>query len=97
MVCVCATFPNELFILSSTSLILFPTSSLTHIWDAEFQERPTMTLHPCEILSSLTVGSVQFSHSVVSNSLQPHELQHARPPCPSPTPGVHSDSSPSSR
>ena len=35
-------------------------------------------------------SSVQFSHSVVSNSLQPHELQLARPPCPSPTPGVHS-------
>ena len=41
--------------------------------------------------------SVQFSHSVVSDSLRPHELQHARPPCPSPTPGVHSDSRPSSR
>ena len=39
---------------------------------------------------------VQFSHSVVSDSLRPHELQHARPPCPSPTPGVHSDSCPSS-
>ena len=36
------------------------------------------------------VGSVQFSHSVAFDSLQPHELQHARPPCPSPTPGVHS-------
>ena len=33
-------------------------------------------------------SSVQFSHSVVSDSLQPHELQHARPACPSPTPGV---------
>ena len=33
--------------------------------------------------------SVQLSRSVVSNSLQPHEPQHARPPCPSPTPGVH--------
>ena len=31
------------------------------------------------------ISSVQFSHSIVSNSLQPHELQHARPPCPSPT------------
>ena len=41
--------------------------------------------------------SVQFSHSVVSNSLRPHELQHARPPCPSPTPRVHSDSHPSSQ
>ena len=36
--------------------------------------------------------SVQFSRSVVSDSLRPHELQHARPPCPSPTPRVHSDS-----
>ena len=32
--------------------------------------------------------SVQFSHSVMSDSLRPHESQHARPPCPSPTPGV---------
>ena len=39
-------------------------------------------------------SSVQFSRSVASDSLQPHELQHARPPCPSPTPGVHSDSCP---
>ena len=38
-----------------------------------------------------------FSHSVVSNSLWPHESQHARPPCPSPTPGVHSDSRASSQ
>ena len=37
----------------------------------------------------------QFSCSVVSDSLQHHESQHARPPCPSPTPGVHSDSCPS--
>ena len=42
-------------------------------------------------------SSVQFTRSVVSYSLRPHELQHARPPCPSSTPGVHSDSSPSSR
>ena len=42
-------------------------------------------------------SSVQFSCSVVSDSLQPHELQHAGPPCPSPTPGVHSDSRPTSQ
>jgi len=47
------------------------------------------------LLSLLT--SVQFSLSVVFNSLRPHESQHARPPCPSPTPGVHSDSCPSSQ
>ena len=44
----------------------------------------------------LIFSSVQFSRSVVSDSLRPHESQHARPPCPSPTPGVHSDSRPSS-
>ena len=38
--------------------------------------------------------SVQFSHSVMSDSLWPHESQHARPPCPSPNPGVHSNSCP---
>ena len=37
-------------------------------------------------------SSVHFSHLVVSDSLQPHESQHARPPCPSPTPGIHSNS-----
>ena len=42
-------------------------------------------------------SSVQFSRSVVSNSLLPHESQHARPPCPSPSPGVHSNLCPSSR
>ena len=41
--------------------------------------------------------SVQLSHSVVSDSLRPHKLQHPRPPCPSPTPRVHSDSHPSSQ
>ena len=39
----------------------------------------------------------KFSHSVMSDSLQPHGLQHARPPCPSPTPGVYSNSCPLSR
>ena len=42
-------------------------------------------------------SSVQFIRLIVSYSLRPHESQHARPPCPSPTPGVHSNSRPSSR
>ena len=42
-------------------------------------------------------SSVQFSHSVMSDSLQPHESQQDRPPCPSLTPRVHSDSRPSSQ
>ena len=45
----------------------------------------------------MSYASVQFSRSVVSDSLRPHEWQHARPPCPSPTTGVHSDSCPSSQ
>ena len=42
-------------------------------------------------------SSVQFSHSVVSDSLRPHESQHARPPCPSQTPGIYANSRPSSQ
>ena len=47
--------------------------------------------------SMCSISSVQFSCSVVSGSLWPHESQRARPPCPSPTPGVYSNSGPSSR
>ena len=45
-------------------------------------------------LIAFQFSSVQFSRSVVSNSLRPHGLQHSRPPCPSPTPGVYSNSCP---
>ena len=63
----------------------------------------TISSYNLEILESISSPnlcaevSIQFSHSVVSDSLWLHELQHARPPCPSPTPGVHSNSCPSSR
>ena len=49
-----------------------------------------------KIMASSPISSVQFSPSVVSDSLWPHRLQHARPPCPSPTPRVYSNSCPSS-
>ena len=49
------------------------------------------------VLSKYQIRSDQISRSVVSDSLGPHESQHARPPCPSPTPGVHSDSGPSNQ
>ena len=45
----------------------------------------------------LNKSSIQFSHSVLSDSLRPHGLQHARPPCPSPAPGVYPNSCPLSR
>ena len=56
-------------------------------------ERPCM----CDLCLLGEKLSVQFSHSVESDSLRPRESQHAKPPCPSPTPGVHSDSRPSSQ
>ena len=58
-----------------------------------------LTLHSAriqKILRSVQFSSVQFSRSVVSDSLRPHESQHARPPCPSPAPEVYSNSCPSS-
>ena len=51
----------------------------------------------CTIHFIIPFSSVQFSRSIVSDSLRPHESQHARPLCPSPTPGVHLDSRPSSQ
>ena len=57
-------------------------------------------LNPLNInykMGMIIISSVQFSHSVVSDSLWPHEPQHARPPCPSPTPRVHLNPCPSSR
>ena len=64
--------------------------------------RPLLLLPPASpsirVFSNESNGcSVQFSHSVVSDSLRPHESQHSRPPCPSPTPRVHSDSRPTSQ
>ena len=64
------------------------SSILYHKWELE----------SCMFQSWLRLVSlVQFSHSVMSDSLRPHGLQHTRPPCPSPNPGACSDSCPSSR
>ena len=60
----------------------------------EILEKIAMGNALSRITDSIQFSSVQFSRSVVSDSLQPHESQHARPPCPSPTLGVHSDSRP---
>ena len=63
--------------------------------ELDMTEQLTLSLH-CHVLITYCFNkfsSVQFSCSVVSDSLQPHEPQHARPPCLSPTPRVHSNSS----
>ena len=61
------------------------------------QSHISKTHGPWEKLLVHSQSSVQFSCSVVSDSLRPRESQHARPPCPSPTPRVHSNSCPSSQ
>ena len=77
-------FPKELQILYSRPFQFHPLNyDLSNLWSLL-------------LVSTIQFSSVQFSRSVVSDSLQPHESQHARPPYPSPTPGVHSDSHPSS-
>ena len=85
-----------------------PTWSLVD--PAAVMECPNLSSHGargsgCESMNKIKnilnkyyqIRSDQISHSVVSNSLRPHESQYARPPCPSPTPRVHSDSCPSSQ
>ena len=74
-----------------------PLESSSSTWEMR-DERLIRQVILRVVVSSKAMGSsVQFSRSVVSNSLRPHESQHARPPCPSPIPGVYSDSCPSIR
>ena len=80
-------FHQRMLIIISTSLsikqIYLPSTGNSELFSAStHQER------------RLELSSVQFSHSVMSNSLRPHELQHARPPCPPPTHGVYPHSCP---
>ena len=81
--------PHDL--LHETSQCLF----CLNVGQANLVRVCTVTLLYCLYLS-FCFSSVQFSRSVVSDFLRPHESQHARTPCPSPTPGVHSESRPSS-
>ena len=64
---------------------------------AQFQIILQTWLHMQTWIEAAPLSSVQWGCSVMSDSFQPHESQDARPPCPSPTPGVHSNSCPSSR
>ena len=73
-------------------------SPFTKVFSKTYFRNSDLDLSSYQVLSYkrviLEFSSVQFSCSVMSDSLRPHESQHARPPCPSPTPGVHSDSCP---
>ena len=76
------------FCLCGLHIYTYNQLKIKDIWKT-FQKVPKCKTQICH--------SVQFSRSVVSDSLWTHEWQHARPPCPSPTPGVHPDSRPSSQ
>ena len=83
---------------------LCPLPGLRDYWPFFQLLRTSSLFPPCGSYSycpsaqtALLISSLQFSHSAVSDSLRPHESQHSRPPCPSPTPGVSSNSCPPSR
>ena len=94
---------NPLSNILILNCIYFCISS--HLYHCSQSHMPTLRLQlefsicttlNCEKPRLPIISSVQSSHSVVSNSLWPHGQQHARPPCPSPTPGAYSNSCPSS-
>ena len=70
---------------------------ITFYFSVNICKHSNKVIHILSPFSLTQLKSVQFSRSVVSDSLWPHKLQHARPPCPSPTPGVHPNPCPSSR
>ena len=80
--------------LSAMARVHHLFSHLTTNHNEAFGSGITSAFPPATASSSLPFSSVQFGRSVVSDSLRPHESQHVRPPCPSPTPGVHPDSRP---
>ena len=97
------TFENVVFLenfyfsnLQNRPLYVF--QELANIFCGEQDSKYFLVYGPRGTIGAiLYISSVQFSCSIVSDSLRPHESQHARPPCPSPTPGVYSNSCPSSQ
>ena len=89
-----------------TSLVVWPKKKKmkkkwaevmnTHLTKQDIQ-MANKYIKRCLVLLAIHFSSLQFSRSVVSDSLRPHESQHTRPPCPSPTPGVVSNSRPLSQ
>ena len=96
---------NRFPAISIISVYLISTYLCDILWYMSQTKATTLKRNIARLPLALGIGviffcyfsSVQFSHSVVSNSLRPHELQHARPPCPSPTLGAYPDSHPSCR
>ena len=80
--------------METATVFIFGGSKITADGDCSHEIKRCLLLGR-KVMTNFS--SVQFSRSVVSASLRPHELQHARPPCPSPTPAVHPNSRPLSQ
>ena len=96
---ICLCFRNDFHTLTKKNLIICPLQSEKKRVIKQ-AKRSTCSMHWVVYAYNLIAHSVQFSQfsrSVLSDSLQPHGLQHARPPCPSPTPRAYSNSCPLSR
>ena len=85
------------YFLQGVFLIQGSNSGLLHLQTDSSPSEPPGKLRTDYVFCVFQSSSVQFSRSVVSDSLRPHESQHPRPPCPSATPRIHSDSRPSSQ
>ena len=89
-----STWVNLLHFIFNFSVLLYTFHYKKYLHGSKAKSTEWGTLPSILVTPSLVS---QFSHSVVSDSLRPHELQRTRPPCPSSTPGVYSNSCPSSR
>ena len=99
MLLLCVLKGSCFFLLYWFDISLCWSSDLNDLCSCD-KSHPVLMYHSCTLPDSVCWGlfrvSVQFSRSVVSESLRPHGLQHTRPPCPSLTPGACSNSCPSS-
>ena len=86
-------------ILWSTAVIILSDVHIVHLWLVGTSSNLLQSIGwvKTSYHNIIFWGSVQFGCSVMSDSLQPHESQHARPPCPLPTPGVYPNACPLSR
>ena len=92
---------NDLRYADDTTLMAESEEELRRFFMKVKEEREKvglkLNIQKTKIMASGPINSVQLSQAVVSDSLQPDESQHARPPCPSPTPGVYPNSCPLSQ
>ena len=97
ILCVCVSLIPKLFIIPPCCRTWLENSPGKNAVDVTCVNNARHKKWKDDVKNKFTFISAQFSRSVMSDSLWPHEAQHARPPCPSPTPGVYPNSCPLSR